>query len=100
MLANEFHISRDMQWRNGGEPVARLRFPPGEEAAHGAGVVKILLPRALTQKGKLVEDPAEARKAACVYLGKELCPFGKADEDLLSITVMGLINDPTLAKGD
>ncbi len=53
-----------------------------------------------TQKGKLVEDPAEARKAACIYLGKELCPFGKADEDLLSITVMGLINDPTLAKGD
>ncbi len=51
-----------------------------------------------TQKGKYVEDADEARRAACVYLGKELCPLGRADEDLLSITVMGLINDPTLAK--
>jgi hypothetical protein len=45
-----------------------------------------------TQDGKYVEDPDKARAGACAYLGKELCPLGKADEDLLAITVMGLIN--------
>jgi hypothetical protein len=45
-----------------------------------------------TREGKYIEDPDKARLDACIYLGKELCPLGKADEDLLSITIMGLIN--------
>jgi hypothetical protein len=45
-----------------------------------------------TREGKYVEDPDKARAEACEYLGKELCPLGKADEDLLAVTVMGLIN--------
>ena len=51
-----------------------------------------------TQEGKYVEDPEKAQREACVYLGKELCPLGKADEDLLAITVMGLINQATPTK--
>ncbi|MGB5812737.1 MAG: hypothetical protein WBG86_19540 [Polyangiales bacterium] len=47
-----------------------------------------------TQDGTYVEDPERAKQKACAYLGKELCPLGKADEDLLAITVMGLINLP------
>ncbi len=43
--------------------------------------------------GKYVEDADAERRKACDYLGKELCPLGKADEDLLSVTVMGLLND-------
>lgn len=45
-----------------------------------------------TKDGKYLEDAAAARAEACAYLGKELCPLGEADEDLLSVTVMGLIN--------
>ncbi|MGB5349835.1 MAG: hypothetical protein WBN10_09555 [Polyangiales bacterium] len=45
-----------------------------------------------TRDGKYVEDPDEARIEACEYLGRQLCPLGKADEDLLAVTVMGLIN--------
>ncbi len=45
-----------------------------------------------TREGKYVDDPDEARDQACEYLGKYLCPLGKADEDLLAVTVMGLIN--------
>lgn len=45
-----------------------------------------------THDGRYVEDPAKARAEACEYLGKDLCPLGKADDDLLSVTVMGLIN--------
>jgi hypothetical protein len=45
-----------------------------------------------TRDGKYVEDPDKARLEACEYLGKELCPLGKADEDLLAVTVMGLLN--------
>jgi hypothetical protein len=45
-----------------------------------------------TRDGKYVEDPDKARAEACEYLGKDLCPIGKADDDLLSVTVMGLIN--------
>ena len=45
-----------------------------------------------TSDGKYVEDPDKARAEACEYLGKQLCPLGKADEDLLAVTVMGLIN--------
>jgi hypothetical protein len=50
--------------------------------------------------GKYVEDAEKARAQACEYLGKELCPLGKADEDLLAVTVMGLINQaaPPQAK--
>jgi len=42
--------------------------------------------------GTYVEDASRAKAEACEYLGKELCPLGKADEDLLAVTVMGLIN--------
>ncbi|MGB8332803.1 MAG: hypothetical protein WCE62_21945 [Polyangiales bacterium] len=45
-----------------------------------------------TREGRYVEDPQKARADACEYLGKYLCPLGKADEDLLAVTVMGLIN--------
>ncbi|MGD8317823.1 MAG: hypothetical protein PVH76_08740 [Myxococcales bacterium] len=46
-----------------------------------------------TQKGKYVEDPEQWKAKACRYLGKQLCPLGKGDDDLLSVTMMGLIND-------
>ncbi len=42
--------------------------------------------------GKYVEDADKAQAEACEYLGKQLCPLGKPDEDLLAVTVMGLIN--------
>ena len=45
-----------------------------------------------TREGKYVEDADKARAEACEYLGKHLCPLGKPDEDLLAVTVMGLIN--------
>jgi hypothetical protein len=45
-----------------------------------------------TREGKYVQDPDKARVEACEYLGRQLCPLGKADEDLLAVTVMGLIN--------
>ena len=45
-----------------------------------------------TREGKYVDDPDKARAEACEYLGKQLCPLGKADEDLLAVTVMGLVN--------
>jgi hypothetical protein len=45
-----------------------------------------------TREGKYLEDPDKARLEACEYLGRQLCPLGKADPDLLAVTVMGLIN--------
>ena len=51
-----------------------------------------------TREGKYVEDADNARAQACEYLGKQLCPIGKADEDLLAATVMGLINMVTPSK--
>lgn len=45
-----------------------------------------------TRENKYVEDPEKMRAEACEYLGKHLCPLGKPDEDLLSVTVMGLLN--------
>jgi hypothetical protein len=51
-----------------------------------------------TREGKYVEDADKARAEACEYLGKQLCPIGKADEDLLAATVMGLINMVTPSK--
>ncbi|MGB9339362.1 MAG: hypothetical protein WCB63_09000 [Polyangiales bacterium] len=51
-----------------------------------------------TRDGKYVEDPDRARLEACEYLGRQLCPLGKADEDLLAVTVMGLINKATPPK--
>jgi hypothetical protein len=45
-----------------------------------------------TREGKYLKAPEKARVEACEYLGKELCPLGKADEDLLAVTIMGLIN--------
>ncbi len=46
--------------------------------------------------GTYVEKAEQAEREACDYLGKELCPLGKADEDLLAVTLMGLINDAAL----
>jgi len=46
-----------------------------------------------TREGKYVEDADAWRAKACDYLGKQLCPIGKADEDLLAVTMMGLINE-------
>jgi hypothetical protein len=51
-----------------------------------------------TREGKYVEDADKARAEACEYLGKQLCPLGKPDEDLLAVTVMGLINAVTPVK--
>ena len=51
-----------------------------------------------TRKGKYVKDPKDVSARACEYLGKQLCPLGKADEDLLAVTVMGLINDAAPPK--
>ena len=51
-----------------------------------------------TRDGKYVEDADRVRAEACEYLGKLLCPLGKADEDLLSVTVMGLINQAAPPK--
>lgn len=51
-----------------------------------------------TREGKYVEDPDKARLDACEYLGRQLCPLGKADEDLLAVTVMGLINKAAPSK--
>jgi hypothetical protein len=45
-----------------------------------------------TREGKYLEDADKARVEACDYLGRQLCPLGKPDEDLLAVTVMGLIN--------
>ncbi len=45
-----------------------------------------------TRDGKYVDDADKARAEACEYLGRDLCPLGKADADLLAVTVMGLIN--------
>ena len=53
-----------------------------------------------TRKGKYVEDADKARAEACEYLGKHLCPLGKADEDLLAVTVMGLINKTAPPKDE
>lgn len=44
------------------------------------------------EEGKYVENPDEWRSKACEYLGKQLCPLGKPDPDLLAVTMMGLIN--------
>lgn len=51
-----------------------------------------------TQDGTYLEDAAAAKRDACAYLGKQLCPLGKADEDLIAVTLMGLINMPSEAK--
>jgi hypothetical protein len=53
-----------------------------------------------TREGKYVQDPDKARVEACEYLGRQLCPLGKADEDLLAVTVMGLINKAAPPKAE
>lgn len=77
-------------------------YPSGKRAKTGLGTWKYangMLARTkdgiwYTDDGTYVEDPEKAKREACEYLGKQLCPLGKADEDLLTITVMGLINLP------
>jgi len=51
-----------------------------------------------TRDGKYVENLEEVSAEACEYLGRELCPLGKPDEDLLAVTVMGLINQAAPPK--
>lgn len=51
-----------------------------------------------TRDGKYVDDAAQVEAEACEYLGRELCPFGKADKDLLSVTVIGLLNETAPPK--
>ncbi len=53
-----------------------------------------------TRDGKYVDDAEKERAKACDYLGNQLCPLGKADEDLLSVTVMGLLNDAAPPKDE
>jgi hypothetical protein len=53
-----------------------------------------------TREGRYVEDFEKARAEACEYLGKELCPLGKPDEDLLAVTIMGLINQAAPPRED
>lgn len=53
-----------------------------------------------TRDNKYVEDPEKVRAEACEYLGKYLCPLGKPDEDLLSVTVMGLLNKAAPPKDE
>ncbi len=75
-------------------------YPSGAKAKSALGQWKYsngLLARTkqgqwYTREGKYVEDPDKARFEACEYLGRQLCPLGKADDDLLAVTVMGLIN--------
>lgn len=75
-------------------------YPSGERAKTALGTWQYandLLARArtgqwYTREGKYVEDPEKWQRKACEYLGKQLCPLGKPDEDLLAVTVMGLIN--------
>lgn len=50
--------------------------------------------------GKYVDNADQARAEACDYLGRELCPLGKADEDLLAVTVMGLVNEVAPPKSE
>lgn len=81
-------------------------YPSGERARTALGTWKYptgMLARTrsgewYTREGKYVEDADKARAEACRYLGKQLCPLGKADEDLLAVTVMGLINQAAPAK--
>ena len=75
-------------------------YPSGAKAKSALGQWKYsngLLARTkqglwYTREGKYVEDPDKARLEACEYLGRQLCPLGKADDDLLAVTVMGLLN--------
>lgn len=65
--------------------LGRWEYPNGVMARTRSGIW-------YTREGKLLDDPEAAKVKACEYLGKQLCPLGKADEDLLAVTVMGLIN--------
>lgn len=71
--------------------LGRWEYPSGMLARTPKGIW-------YTQEGRYVEDAERVERDACMYLGKELCPLGKADEDLMAITVMGLINQATPAK--
>ncbi|MEM7437306.1 MAG: hypothetical protein AAF436_19295 [Myxococcota bacterium] len=79
-------------------------FPSGPRAKSGLGTWKYangMLARTpdgiwYTQDGRYVEDPEREKRRACEYLGRDLCPLGKAEEDLLTVTVMGLINMPSV----
>jgi hypothetical protein len=73
--------------------LGRWAYPNGELARTSKGTW-------YTREGKYVEDPDEARAEACAYLGRQLCPLGKADEDLLAVTVMGLLNKVAPPKGE
>ena len=61
------------------------RYPDGTIARSRGG-------EWFTREGRYVDDADEVEAEACDYLGKELCPFGNPDEDLLAVTVIGLLN--------
>lgn len=75
-------------------------YPSGKRAKSGLGTWEYptgMLARTrddiwYAPDGKLVDDPAEIQKKACRILGRELCPFGKADEDLIVVTMMGVLS--------
>ncbi|MFW2387536.1 MAG: hypothetical protein ACN4G0_04325 [Polyangiales bacterium] len=75
-------------------------YPSGSRAKTGLGTWEYsngMLARTRSgvwykRDGKYVEDLDKARAEACEYLGRELCPLGEADEDLLVVTMMGLLN--------
>jgi len=77
---------------------ARARSPLGQWSYPSGLLARTKSGEWYTREGKYVEDADKARAQACEYLGKDLCPLGKPDEDLLAVTVMGLINQAAPPK--
>lgn len=77
---------------------ARARSPLGQWSYPNGLLARTKSGEWYTREGKYVEDADKARAEACEYLGKDLCPLGKPDEDLLAVTVMGLINQAAPPK--
>lgn len=77
---------------------ARARSPLGEWSYPNGLLARTKSGEWYTREGKYVEDADKARAQACEYLGKDLCPLGRPDEDLLAVTVMGLINQAAPPK--
>jgi hypothetical protein len=77
---------------------ARARSPLGQWDYANGMLARTKNGEWYTKKGKYVKDRDAATAQACEYLGKQLCPLGKADDDLLSVTVMGLINQAAPPK--
>jgi len=87
---------RNGEWRY--PSGARARSPLGEWSYPTGLLARTKSGEWYTREGKYVEDADKVRAEACEYLGKDLCPLGKPDEDLLAVTVMGLINQAAPPK--